>query len=262
MINDYNEDEYAQAAIVKLFQGGWDALTFLAEFPKLVSMFRGATLRLLNLLRSTDPRVWASAWLEGRYGWRLLWYDIRDIMGLLEDLIALEHEFYKATFGRSTSFYSKEQRWTASDQFWSCSWDTVVQGTVGIRGTATTKLRPEGISVSFLKTGWELVPFSFIIDWFIQVGQAIDALSALSVDFDYVCGVGHHAELIVHGEFNHTFNNGYHGSASGSSEGYYRHTQRKPVVPTAIPQLAWNISDFKVMDLIALMIQYMSRNRS
>lgn len=69
---------------------------------------------------------------------------------------------------------------------WSCNWHIPVEGRVCIKrsysiGGAELK---DLLGANLFVTAWELVPLSFVVDWFINIGDAIGALISPSPKWD------------------------------------------------------------------------------
>lgn len=183
---------------------GWDAGTFMAELGKTIDMirsFRDNTFRRAHRITATFEKkkrfsttqaalaAFSQTWLEGRYGWRTLAYDLEDINVALIKLKALQHDFIRATesetakkdfLWRSPTAYA----FTASLAGTQTGW--ISRATIGISQTLERRTRAgvmlQGIAdglafVDPLVTGWEVVPFSFVVDWFTNIGDNVAAFS-------------------------------------------------------------------------------------
>lgn len=147
--------------------------------------FRGGTI-FANIIRGVQtPRTvkekeLANRWLEYSFGWKPL---MADIYGFTEEINQSLREGFpryeatsqtvrkgsnSATIGRfGTSFHSFEE--TVSMR---------VKARYQVKNAAVKRLSQLGIT-NPLEVAWELVPFSFVIDWFIPVGDFISSLDAL-----------------------------------------------------------------------------------
>lgn len=166
-----------------------DALTSTLEFHKTVSMvvgFRRSVLKnVMIALREWKRRkpqklrslkdAWESFsnfWLEWRYGWRILYYEYSAIVEYVENM------------GRGVLVVPA--RATIEDT-------STVESVIDINFSSLKVIRTRmtrhvlragvvgSIDMSVIstfnpvRTGWELIPFSFVIDWFVSVGTLIDA---------------------------------------------------------------------------------------
>lgn len=152
-----------------------------------------------------DPVAWASRsfpqrWLEYRYAWSPL------VMGIYDSLELLEHQtkrpFLKTarkhavsetgsstvgsysfgsleTFPCTMTFEYKERR------------DCYVVVTMKMRNDTLTTLNDAGI-LNPAGIWWETIPFSFVADWFVNVGDYLNACSALAT-LDFQGGTATHS---------------------------------------------------------------------
>jgi hypothetical protein len=207
-----DEDNMWLKLRVKIKEVDWNAAVFIAESQKTVSMLLenakrfGAAIRyarkgrVVDALRSLGvtptgkpPKKFttkqaANRWLEYQYGWRSLVRDVQDAAKAAASLQftkpitrrvkvgekETENEFEDVvTIGVSTDFPSHTIH---------CRRKTKVR----TRRQAWAVLRkhnapvPEALGFdSPLVVAWEVVPFSFVIDWFINIGQWLEGANAL-----------------------------------------------------------------------------------
>lgn len=137
--------------------------------------------------RHRPEKITSSAWLELQYGWLPLLSDVEAASALLGDNIRKD-EFTNTVKVRGKS--TKKGDWNYF-QFRGIypngsipkSGDFVCQSTCKyiVTFVATNELKTAfavtGISNPLL-VAWELVPFSFVVDWFLPVGNFIEQLTA------------------------------------------------------------------------------------
>lgn len=145
-----------------------------------------------SLRTTTDSRYLDKAsqlWLEYRYGWSPMVYDI------IDQLKAVSAPEFRAHLTRNTL---RTARGTASRMYGAITPRTAVAGGLTYTGetrseiTYTTRAYvhyKSTVAGSFLErlndfglfdipeATWELVPFSFIVDWFVPVGDWLKALT-------------------------------------------------------------------------------------
>jgi hypothetical protein len=179
--------------------------TFLGELGEAIHMIRHPAEGLRRALKSdyldklqkikkADPNKWKKAisqtWLEGCFGWRPFINDLEDAMlayeKIRDDLGGIQFKHIRAV-GKDDKLVYED----AADSFPTHS-DLYVLGhnvirdeaTVIIRGevkrqavsTAMDKARVFGLTPSeFLPTAWELLPWSFLADYFTNIGDIISA---------------------------------------------------------------------------------------
>lgn len=170
----------------------FDVLTNLAELPESVRMARDfmnnlhdrarriRNLRKVRASRSFEEfvRVFSDAWLEYRYGWRPLVGAAQDLFEAVDKLQSPKK--YEPVSGRSSQELSGSG---SSGAYWVDNtfggYDTTDSGsiTVKARSFVTHLIGREAaaLGVNPFVTAWELVPYSFVIDWFTGIGDSIQA---------------------------------------------------------------------------------------
>lgn len=165
---------YLADAASAITSKGFDALTFLAQLHKVREMFRNVVQRVIGLLRNPrDIDHLASLWLEGRYGWRTLRFDLMDLEDAIRDF-DVKRRRYTETRGTS---YTTSSRTVDAGSTSAGTYDTITDVTIDIslKACITADISPSRFRTSLPTTAWELVPFSFVIDWFYDVGSALEA---------------------------------------------------------------------------------------
>lgn len=169
---------YIQAAAAKIAASGFDALTFIAEIHEIRSMFLGAGKTLSQLLRKGVDH---NSWLQYRYGWRCLYFDLKGITEMINSLDSHKSRFLEhvdATQAVTEESVPITYNWQSSSGTWSYQ----NRITKGIRGLVAADITPPKIMINPVATAWELVKYSFVIDWFIQIGQWINAMTFLILE--------------------------------------------------------------------------------
>lgn len=245
---------YVQAAAAKIYASGWDTLTFLAELRKTVGMILGLA-RKVRRLRELELR---KEWLELRYGWRTLWYDIEDIVKVLNNIDG-ERKRYRETAG-STENYTSSLGWSQPD--WAyvgltlhVSYVRTVR--VGSRGTVVADIEPPQLRFNPVITAWELVSYSFVVDWLLNISQWIESLSFLALQKQHVAAGGAMVEINDGSATVAVTGNGKL-SASVSVSGTTTQTgslkARYPMSVPSSPQLLLRLDALKVVDLVCLIL--------
>lgn len=261
---------YVQRAAAKLYSRGWDALTFLAEFHQVVRMFRGCVTQFLDLCEQYAREVKNSkalyfngllptfnAWLQGRYGWRILVYDIQDINKLIETID--EEQLTRAKERVGESFNYSEDNSRSLYASWYRNTSDLTSYKFSVRGSIIADFMPNRIQLNPVVTAWELVPYSFVVDWFFSIGRALEALSFLAVNNLYTAATGIYCEVdrsvssSVIPDSNWTSYTTDVDSWSASEKWTYK--ERVPAIVSYLPSLNVNLNYFKVLDLVALIGQ-------
>lgn len=160
---------------------------FLVEARKSVDMIEKAVSLIYNKLKALKPSQIHNYWLEYRYGWRLLLKDIYDSLVAIHDARTrsiVQHARTKSTKKSVTEYTSPVG--TAStlggyytpqfgfkrkiEDTFECNLvlnyhDTPVVGTLQSFGITNP-----------LSVAWELIPYSFVLDWFVPVGNYLSSL--------------------------------------------------------------------------------------
>jgi len=210
---DLSPADYAlQKAAAEIYSEGWDALTFAAELPKTANMITGFGNKLRNLSRGLSKKKILSAWLEGRYGWRTLAYDARDIHHAVSEMEATRN-IWSERQGFSSSQSLPDDYVVSSatnnDATVSCS------GSIdeSVRGAISAQISVSRFRTNPAETAWELVPLSFVLDWVYDVGTSIRALSFAAASSHYYSSIGYSLTHDV--QFTTTFKSDFAGRQNG-----------------------------------------------
>jgi len=260
-----------QQAAARMYSRGWDGLTFLAELHKVVSMFRNSIPKVIDLIleyvkyrrnfrAAARTAKTLSQWLEGRYGWRVLIYDIIDMNELIRSVGEDQLSRVKDRAG-SNFTHLDSSTFIGSDTNITRHYVDVTEYSVSLRGSIIADFMPSKISLNPIVTVWELVPFSFVIDWFFSVGKALQALSFLALNNQYTACASYYIQANRQVSFSHlTFTDPYstltgHNFDTCNVSESWEIKDRRPVVVPYLPRIAINLDAFKVLDLVALLGQ-------
>jgi len=123
-------------------------------------------------------------WLELQYGWKPL---LSDIYGSCDALSKRDKSDWRVTakaLRSEFSVYPYERLFTGGSNFDSYRGTAKVERGAFVRIDAiphndlTMSLASLGV-LNPLNVGWELVPFSFVVDWFLPIGGWLSSLDAL-----------------------------------------------------------------------------------
>lgn len=158
--------------------------------PKLNKLQRRQLRNSKNTQVPTE-RQFSDAWLELEFGWRPLVNDCVDLMKTMDTRLAQRPAYCFATGRKKASFSSKKAKVDKVEvSFGLAAWHTqwvdridtteafAVTGYIfSITNPSISALQQLGLS-NAAALAWEATPFSFVVDWFVNVGDVIDTMDA------------------------------------------------------------------------------------
>lgn len=184
-------------AMLKLADGKADIGVALAESRRTYNMLASRSMDLLQALldlkrrRFRNPRDWnrahpdlgidtrrlADGYLEYKYGWRPLMKDLHDIYGLFRDSLkpALlvdgqatipDNATYSGSVHNSRYYTSGSARRWHRCHVWGA-----------VDSSSMRQMTQVGLT-NPLALAWEVVPYSFVVDWFMPIGNVLEAHAA------------------------------------------------------------------------------------
>jgi len=163
--------------------------------PKAISKFLGSTRSsrtfagvVSKLRRSglSGTKLLAQIWLEARYGWMPLIQDIDNSMGALKSLSLKDPGILSVTASRRSTtnvvrkvVYATNPDTSPRTRYYYEKRSTVCKIGVRYKLDSNLVLAISGLGLtSPVSLFWELAPFSFVVDWFLPIGPALEAFSA------------------------------------------------------------------------------------
>lgn len=173
----------------KVLDQDFNAPVFLAEASKTVDMVFGKAQQLHRAYRAfrrghfdtarralgiNTSKGLANNWLEYKYGWMPVLQDIHGAAKTLADTL------YKPRQNYFSASASRVENWGGKDgmngviRYKAKVWCRVSVNTPSLSlGNKIGLLNP-------LTVAWELIPFSFVADWFVNVGDCIAEATAFT----------------------------------------------------------------------------------
>lgn len=191
----------AITAYAKLGQGRFNAATFLGELKPTVHMVKKRALQLQSAMKNlqngswkafgevlpnTKPpsrrqraharEHWGDVWLEYTYGWAPLVSDVYGAMSSLQKGITGNGSIVKSYSGKGGAVTRRGANADSAESIGgSLAKSASFQGTVSNQNARALQeyglLNPAALA-------WELLPYSFVADWFLPIGNILAALTS------------------------------------------------------------------------------------
>lgn len=241
----------------------FDALTALVESKQTIEMIvkaRSDAKRLIkNALKGGKRTAKAAcdAWLSWRYGWQTLGYDIQNAAELLRRPLT---DYY--IHGRAGSSSTDGE---VTSVPWNNGWELGVDNTEWSQDLSVRAVMVGSLSLRTLNavadvpiTIWEEIPFSFVADWFVNVGDVLAAwkvrrsLSNCYTSIGYKETIQSRVERFITG--NSPGNN--YTRVSGKAVTYETLITRARIpagYPTLVPSITVKLTSKRILDAAALL---------
>lgn len=211
----------------------------------------------LDELKKLDPKrklkQFSNEWLELRYGWRTLGYDIMSLNKAIQNL-NVARKRYSERKGSKNLQTSTETSTTSSppsivDHIVNLEIET------GVRGSVVADIEVPQFQFNPLQTGWELIPLSFVVDWFVSVGKSISAASFLAYQSKYSASVGQYVKVTKSVISTLRNNASVNGTWVQTGDCVASLEVRTPCSVPLVPHFSLNLNATKVFDLVGLLVQ-------
>jgi hypothetical protein len=247
-------DEHRKAVtecILKLNSEGVNHAQFIAEAKKSADLLTDTGITLLELLHSVKRGNFGSIpknfglirrgvgnyWLQWQYGWK----------PLAADLYGMYQRLYEAP--KKPLLHAKRQVAGKKDFSFVVNSDTVdlkgkILDTCELWCTVTDEVVSGAQNIGVinpLSLTWELIPYSFVVDWFCPIGNYLQALTA-KAGLAFVGGYhsqSHNGTYTIHGEVGECqkevssfYRVAYNGFPSGQI-----YAEAQPFTPTRLASL-------------------------
>jgi len=258
-VDGYPTEYFVQAAAAKIYSSGWDALTFMAELRQTYAMFSNF---VGNFAKNASSGKLENIWLEGRYGWRTLMYDIEDINKMLQNIDAKRTRFKESVGTTVKEVIQTPFLWGQAEggNVDFTRTDTIF---IGLRGTVVADVEPPDLSFNPITTAWELKTLSFVVDWIVNVGQFLEAMSFLIISTQHYAAGGREISVIREYTIDSvTPHSGWSYTCEGRSDSFRRWTMRIPTTVSNNPLLQLRLDGWKALDLVSLAVQAFRKSGS
>lgn len=227
-----------------------DSATRLVE--ALLFARRGNVKGAARALGLTSSRGISRDILEFQYGWRPLMSDIFGAKQLLQDALSRPPLLTaKKTRKFSTTLVPTNSGWTGESQA-KFMYKVSCQATISsnwLHSVQQTGLDNPGL------LAWELIPWSFVVDWVLPVGPMLQALHA-SAGLNFVSGWDLGVLEVQVKSHRPDGYNGYYGTQpSIEGEGFVMDRRKLETFPTFSPYVKSPFSTEHGLNLLALMTQ-------
>lgn len=249
---------------------------FFAEYHKTQKM----VVDLLQDIRrrfkgaSTRRQAW-NIWLEYRYGWRLLVMDIYSALEALHSIRTTRSVMQvnaTATSAYDTILVNKDRYSSTATRYFTPGMvsDYTLLMDYKFGTTVTVRYRESNATLGTLQQwgitnplglGWELIRYSFIIDWIIPVGQYLSTLDTW-VGKDFISGTRSDWCDIVYTAIPKNYRDPLNpawtekpGARYGASAVHRRSYKRQVLASfpkASLPSVQLNLNASRILDLIAL----------
>lgn len=248
-----------QKAAAAIYQKGWDTLTFIGELKDSIRMFAALLERFIRWLRRkpTKGSPW-QAWLEWRYGWRTLLMDIEQFVAVTTSFDEEKERYRKASKAETTQIKTWSN--TSNDGRLVVLQTFTQEAHIQVVGRVIAEIMPPKFACNPVVTAWELTKLSFVIDWFIGVGQSLAAMSFLVLQKHHYSSVGALVNITVRSSLSVTGMNGWTGNMTQPSWlGTATYKVREPIPVPSLPRIWLKLDVSKILDLLSLLIQSQRR---
>jgi hypothetical protein len=253
---EYLVDLSHQAAAALYSKNTMDALTFVLELNKTIDLLKAPLERAVKLMK--DPKGWRgsgpSSWLEYRYGWRILYYDVLSFIKASKRIGDLRTRFSERVgFNQEVTLPPVEHHESAGPPGMI---HRTIQTNVSLSNRGHVIADLNGLNPfqwNPVVSGWETMRWTFILDWIIAIGDYLQAMSLLVVADNAHFANSVSCTITREMTRSSTPNSGYTLIRSGFASSVAEVKLRVPTSPPKYPLPALSLDGQKIFDLIAIL---------
>lgn len=255
---DLNSDALIIAAMADILPD-LDALTTAVEARKTVQMVLNARRDAKELIRTAlrggkhTVKAASDAWMAWRYGWQTLGYDIQNCYEFLK-----EPAMNIVVSGQSGTSFSEES--TESENL---TWDYAdvihnksITCDQSFRARVIAKWHTQTLNAIAdpAITAWESVPYSFVADWFVNVGDVLAAWKVRNSVSRMHASLGTKTTLRVVTDLLLTERSPRVGGGTASATEVYTSKDRMPAsIPSLVPSFDVQLTYPRLLDAAAIL---------
>lgn len=198
-------------AKARLSSQGMDYLTSLVELRQTIAMFTSFRANLMSRIQrlarefsrkhkrrkfNSEREAWdafSAFWLEARFGWRILYYDIMSLQNYIETMNE-EKAIISASSRQSKDRTEFTRTYTQgyTSQFHGairCFREDIIDEQVSVGYAGRLDFSKMG-NPNVLNTLWDIIPFSLVVDMFFNVQANILAFSSQDFNVESISNSG------------------------------------------------------------------------
>lgn len=179
--------------LVSTYAGGRKVAVMNREGTKVLKYIRSAQ-KLKGQTKKSRPENLANLWLEFQYGWKPL---LSDIYGACETIADTYYRAKPSTIsGTSKADHAPKDKVITGGSYGSLAYNEVLKVKRDAVSKVVFQVREDDDAIRTLSKhgltnpallAWELLPYSFVVDWILPVGKYLDQLDAL-VGMNFIKG--------------------------------------------------------------------------